>query len=80
MWPKTGLVHIQPPIYSKLPGRPNARARKPEVDEKKNQKKGVNPYKLGKEHQNSIKCEKYGKVGHNKRSCKEKQVETISII
>lgn len=76
LWPKTSMNHVLPPYYYKLKGRPNAGARRLENDEKKN-KKGADPYKLGKHHQQSLKCENCGKVGHNKKSCKDAYIENV---
>ena len=55
MWLKTFMNHVLPPSYYKVKGRPNAGARKLENDKKKN-KKGADLYKLGKHHQQSLKC------------------------
>ena len=78
MWPRTSMNHVLPPSYCKFKGRPNAGARRLENDEKKS-KKGADPYKLGKHHQQSLKCGNCGKVGHNKRSCKEAQTEHVVV-
>ena len=78
MWLKTSMNHVLPPSYCKVKGRPNVGARRPENDGKKS-KKGADPYKLGKHHQQCLNCGNCGKVGHNKRSCKEAHVENVMV-
>lgn len=68
---------MQPPAYSKLPGRLKDGKKRLKRDEKL-KKQGINPYKLGKSHQQSLKCGKCGQVGHNKRSCKGNSLVEVS--
>ena len=65
MWPKAAGNLIKPPNFTKMPGRPKIR-RKRDADEE--------PKNLTKLPRNGLQitCQVCFKVGHNKRTCKEK--------
>ncbi|CAL9002060.1 unnamed protein product, partial [Prunus brigantina] len=61
LWPKSGLLPLNPPLYHKQPGRPK-KSRKKAYDEPK---KKSNPNKLQRYH-TVIKCSNCGQEGHNR--------------
>ncbi|KAM7522673.1 hypothetical protein LguiA_012575 [Lonicera macranthoides] len=71
LWEKTGLPAVLPPIYSAQVGRKKENRRLGIQDEKES-----NATKLRKKHQNSLKCGKCRKSGHNQRSCKAEGAST----
>ena len=81
LWLNMGMEHITPPSYCVVKGKATKGARRLEKGEKHN-KKGVDPYKLGKKHQQSLKCGNCGSVGHNNKMCKKplKGTATVSYL
>nr|POF21311.1 hypothetical protein CFP56_33062 [Quercus suber] len=61
MWTPTGLPPVQPPIKKRPPSRPK-------------KKKALEPNEPMRDHSKGLsiakRCKSYGKIGHNKRSCK----------
>ena len=61
MWTLTGLPPVQPPIKRRSPGSPKKKRVKEPNEPSKGHSKGLSIAK---------RCKSYGKIGHNKRSCK----------
>ena len=62
MWQSTGLPLVQPPIKRRPPGRPKkSRVKEPDEPTRHTKLRIVGVPK---------KCKAYGRLGHNKRSCK----------
>jgi hypothetical protein len=69
MWPNTGMSEVLPPIVRRMPGRPKKLRRR----EKDEPKKGKKLSRKG----TKMTCQTCGQVGHNKKGCSSRKVNTI---
>lgn len=71
-WPKTNYEPIQPPLLRRPPGRPKKQRHKSSLE-------GKDPHKAKRKY-GVTKCGKCGRLGHNKRSCKEGEQVLFSFL
>ncbi|KAK1372934.1 hypothetical protein POM88_029127 [Heracleum sosnowskyi] len=75
-WKKSGYI-VKPPFVHQQPGRPVAKKRHDGNDLKDLQKKTDDDGKvLKKKGYTSVRCSSCNQLGHNKRTCKDRQLST----